>query len=155
MAQLVNTTSASSALLLLAACWQPREATRLDKIVELHCASPSVLGHDKLIIDTENWRLLHYDIDTDRLKNLITTPGWMKGVEKTWIIDKREEVLTVTSREAFSEQYFESRVNKSIALMQFWSNMDQSRRPLTSNNFGNSTNSLRTGKKTMQSSEQR
>ncbi len=37
----------------------------------------------------------------------------MKGVEKTWIIDKREEVLTVTSREAFSEQYFESRVNKS------------------------------------------
>jgi len=103
----------TSSLLLLAACSQPEQDRRLVGTVKLQCYAPGVLGHNELIVDTENWRLLHYEIESDTFKELTTSPGFRKGAEKTWTIDKQEGSLTITSREAFSEKYFADRYKKS------------------------------------------
>ena len=99
-------TATTIAVLLLTACSQsvPVEDKRLTGIVNLKCYAPVVLGHTKgLIIDTESWKLLHYEIESDTLKELTVSPGFKKGVEKRWTIEKQGTTLAVTSREAFSE----------------------------------------------------
>ena len=103
----------TSSLMLLAACSQPLQDERLVGTVKLYCAAPGVLGHLDLIVDTENWRLLHYEIESDTFKELTTSPGLRKGVEKTWTIDKQDGILTITSREAFTDKYFQDRIKKS------------------------------------------
>lgn len=101
----------AASLLLIAACSQPKQ--ELTGIVELYCFAAGGPRSDNLIIDTDNWKLLNYDIDTDKFQEQKTTPGFMKGSEVTWTIDKQEGTLTITSREAFSEKYFADRVKKS------------------------------------------
>ena len=104
----------TSSLLLLAACAQPEQDRRLVGTVKLYChARGGVLGHGDLIVDTENWKLLHYEIESDTFKELTTSPGFKKGAEKTWTIDKQDGILTITSREAFTDKYFEDRIKKS------------------------------------------
>ena len=100
-------------LLLLAACSQPEQDRKLVGTVKLRCYAPGVLGHNELIVDTENWRLLHYEIESDTFKELTTSPGFRKGVEKTWTIEKQDNTLIVTSREAYTEKFFAERVKKS------------------------------------------
>jgi hypothetical protein len=104
----------TSSLLLLAACSQPEQDRQLVGTVKLNCnAMGGVLGHSELIVDTEDWRLLHYEIESDTLKELTTSPGFRKGSEKTWTINKQDGILTITSREAFTDKYFEDRIEKS------------------------------------------
>lgn len=100
-------------LLLLTSCSQPQQNRKLTGIVELYCFAVGGPRSDNLIIDTSNWKLLHYDIDIDKFREQKTTPGFMKGREVTWTTEKQDDTLMITSREAYTKKYFEDRINKS------------------------------------------
>ena len=121
--RVVKTAVASSLLLLLllTACSQPPQESKLTGIVQLTCTgggSYNLVYEDDLIVDTENWRLLSYDGESDSLKERTIEPYLpIKGMDKTWKINKKGNILTITYKAAFSKDYFDERARKrAIAL---------------------------------------
>ena len=114
-------TSSLLLLLLLTACSQPPQESKLTGIIQLTCTgggSYNLVYEDDLIVDTENWRLLSYDSESDSLKERTVEPYLpIKGMEKKWTIKKKGNILSITSKAVFSKNYFDERARKrAIAL---------------------------------------
>jgi hypothetical protein len=105
----------TSSLLLLAACSQSQQSPELQGIVQLTCYGGNTYDQiyiDDLIVDTENWELLEYVVETDSLKERTITPYFMKGMEASWKLEKTENLLTITRLAKYSEEYLLDRAKK-------------------------------------------
>ena len=108
----------TTSLLLLAACAQQQTPT-LTGIVQINCITEGygdVIGTDDLIIDIEGARLLSYDVESDRLKErTVEVDNVIKDMEKTWTIEKEEDVFTITAKSVFPKKFFDERARKRAA----------------------------------------